>query len=350
MNIVRQIGESYSGWMDSVAFTAASLVGRFTASPRLRLVETKEGVFAVQPPGHRPQTDMQITISDGVAVCAPGIAAMVSGSRVELALRADRFFFRPLEMPRRASEFIDGVVRAQIDRITPWAVNEAQFGWSAPVEIAPDRIGVTVAAAARAGLVPLTRALTELGAKSVMISANQPDQPPIVLHDQSASISSESKGVRRTLAFGLLAGAALAVLAIGADLVIGGQLRSRQEEISQRIGERRGLLRAGVDATANSALAQLERRKNGSAASVIVLEALSKALPDNTYVTELRIEGDKMQVVGFTTDAPSLIRLIERSPHFSRATFFAPTTRAPSDPADRFHIEAQIKPVFAPPS
>ncbi len=94
----------------------------------------------------------------------------------------------------------------------------------------------------------------------------------------------------------------------------------------------------------------MARRKNQTPANVIVLEALSNVLPDNTFVTELRIEGDKVQVVGITNDAPSLIRLIEQSPHFSRATFFAPTTRSSSDPGDRYHIEALIKPVFSPPS
>ena len=87
---------------------------------------------------------------------------------------------------------------------------------------------------------------------------------------------------------------------------------------------------------------QLERRKQDSAATVLVLEALSKALPDNTYVTEIDIRGDKLQVVGISRDAPALVRLMEQSSRFTQATFVAPTTRAESS-GERFQIEAQIK-------
>ena len=90
----------------------------------------------------------------------------------------------------------------------------------------------------------------------------------------------------------------------------------------------------------------LAKRKQTSPSSVMVLEAISRVLPDSTYVTELRVEGDKMQVVGLTQDAPSLIKLIEQSPQFTRATFFAPTTRDQNDPGQRFHIEAHITPYF----
>ena len=75
-----------------------------------------------------------------------------------------------------------------------------------------------------------------------------------------------------------------------------------------------------------------------------MLEALSRVLPDHTYVTELHMAGSRLQISGITRDAPSLIPLIEQSRHFTRATFYAPTTRAPSDPGERFHIEMQVEP------
>ena len=123
-------------------------------------------------------------------------------------------------------------------------------------------------------------------------------------------------------------------------------LDDEQQALSQKVAVRRAALRTGPE-FAVSAQRMLERRKQSTPSNVIVLEALSQILPDHTFVTELRIEGDKLQIVGVTREAAALIALIEQSPHFTRATFYAPTTRTPGDPGERFHVEAHIKPIFA---
>ncbi len=125
-------------------------------------------------------------------------------------------------------------------------------------------------------------------------------------------------------------------------------LGAQESELDRQITQRRAALRSGGDGGDRSPLALLERRKYETPASVIVLESLSRLLPDHTYVTELHLAGNKVQIAGITRDAPSLILLIEQSQHFTRATFYAPTTRPPSDPGERFHIEAQIEPRNAP--
>ncbi len=115
--------------------------------------------------------------------------------------------------------------------------------------------------------------------------------------------------------------------------------RTGSRERSSELMDRRG-------AAAEEALKVLKARKRATPSAVMTLEALSKALPDAAHLTELRIEADKMQIVGLAGDAPALIGLIEQSRQFTHATFFAPTVRNPSG-GQNFHIEAHIEPSFA---
>jgi general secretion pathway protein L len=161
--------------------------------------------------------------------------------------------------------------------------------------------------------------------------ADQADGPVAAKRDRLRAI---------LLSAGVAAAASLAISAY-----LGGSLQSELGELQQRISQRRAALRLGAEGTASS-LGLLATRKQTTPSSVMVLEALSRALPDSTYVTELRIADDKVQVVGMTQDAPSLIRLMEQSPQFTRATFFAPTTHTANEAGERFHIEAQITAYF----
>jgi general secretion pathway protein L len=342
----------FSRWIDTTAQAIVALTSSLGARKTVQVIEEDGGSFVIQSdrdaPSGLPFERVQIVDGKIAGAHPDSIVAMLNGSRAELKLRPARVLFRPLELPQRATEFLAGVVRAQIDRLTPWTPNDAAFGWSAPVQAGADRIVVTVAATARAVVQPVVDAIIAAGAEAVAVTATPLDVAAITILERHASGSLDVARVRRTLVAvlivtGLLAGVSLTVAGLA-----GMKLASDQEDLTRRIAERRMAIRIGREGgLAATPLRALERRKYQNPSSVIVLEVLSQILPDHTYVTELRIEGDKLRLIGVTRDAPGLIRLIEQSPNFTRATFFAPTTRGPSDPGERFHIEAQIEPVFA---
>jgi general secretion pathway protein L len=352
MTLSRDLVGILSLWLDSVAATIVATFERFVSPRIVQLLEEDGSVFTLQAPEDGGFASGGIQIVDGSIVGAlpENLLKAVKGSRVEIVLRPFRFLFRPLELPRRAAEFLDGIVRAQIDRLTPWAASDAVFGWGRPTEIANDRISIIVAATKRAMVNPFVQAASELGAASIAIftSLNDSDIHPakIKVYDQNVRGMLDARRVSTVLLAILLVAGAAACLSISADMIVGGNLEAEQLQLVRRIADRRAAIRAGQDNTSRATV--LDRRKQETPATVIVLEALSQVLPDHTYVTELRVEGSKLQVVGVTRDAPELIRLIEQSPHFTRATFFAPTTRSPSDPGERFHIQARIEPVNTP--
>src|ERR1700730_18199901 len=168
MKALSLVTEAFSRWIDSVAGTGIILHG-WLAPPRVvRLIEVESGEFAIR-------SDQQVLDSRSTIACvriAEGkivdavpadMAENLSGSRIELILRSDRFLFAPLELPGRAAEFLDGVVRAQIDRLTPWSSAEAAFAWSQPTQAGTDRFVTTIAATVLGRIAPFVQAIAGYG-------------------------------------------------------------------------------------------------------------------------------------------------------------------------------------------
>jgi general secretion pathway protein L len=355
MQWINRVAEAFSRWIDCVAGGMMGVRSRLISARVVRLVENADGAFTLFSAGASAAQTGRVRVVNGKLTGLPAETAesQLRSSHVELVLQPGRFIFRPLELPRRAGEFLEGIVRAQIDRLTPWSAQDAAFGYSKPTDLGNDRLTVTVAATARDLIAPLLNALAGFGADHIAVStvAESGDgAAAIKVLEQKGGDELQVRRLRRRLAMIIVGAGLLATAALAAETIIGGSLQARQDEVVNRIAAHRATLRARLDSGSDAELAGLERRKHETPSSVIVLEALSRIFPDHTYVTELRLIGDKVQVVGVTRDAPSLIRLIEQSAYFTRATFFAPTTRSSSQSGDNFHIEAQIQPVYAPPT
>jgi len=352
MRFLSQTVTTIGLWIDSVAKTVNSLVERMRPQRRVRLIEEQPDTFTFQLaenaknaslPAHRAR------IVDGsvVGTIPPKWMAILHGSRIELILQPSRFFFRPLELPKRAADYLDGIVRAQIDRLTPWTASEAMYSWTPPTEASNDRIHLTIAATAQSLIAPYLSAIATLNAASTVIATVpagvDPQASPIKIFEQRTRSAATFQRIRISLLAILLLSGLSTAAAVSVSAVATSGLDAEQQELLRKISARKAALRNLFE---GSALRALEKRKQTTPSSVIALEALSTLLPDDTYVTELRIDGEKLQIVGMTSDAPSLIRLIEKSPHFARATFFAPTTRSLGTAKEQFHIESHINPVF----
>ena len=183
MNRLRQVSESFSRWIDVVAATVHALLNRWSPQRVVRLTEGEQGTFALQAFGDAKDLilpDQEIRIADGAMAGSLSADWMtwLRGSRAEVILHPGRFMFRPLELPKRASEFLEGIVRSQIDRLTPWSANEAAYAWTPPAEAGErshpiDRGGDRAVAGD-----PYVRALADLGAASVVVSTVPQDAGP----------------------------------------------------------------------------------------------------------------------------------------------------------------------------
>lgn len=353
MSFIGGIAEALALWVDTVAGVASAPLAKVKPVRRIEVVEDETGSFSMRlapkaKNGDGDPSPCRIDVTDG-AVRTPlseQWAAAVHGGIIELQLQSSRFVFRPLELPGRAAEFLDGIIRAQIDRLTPWNASEAIFHWAPPHDIAGERIATTVVATGRAAVAALAQAFSNLGAAGVEVSTATPEQGRVTVYDQRTAGQAGYGRMRIALVAGLATTGLLAMLSLGLGGFVADSYDAQQQQIQKRIAERRAMMRSSQTGSGSSPLDLLIRRKQTTASSVIVIEALSALLPQHTYATEVRIEGDKLQIVGVTRDAPALIPILEQSPHFSNAGFFAPTTRAASEPGERFHIEAKLKPHF----
>jgi Tfp pilus assembly protein PilN len=171
----------------------------------------------------------------------------------------------------------------------------------------------------------------------------------ITLWSRVADVSPEhlARTVRRVgvgIAAAAAASFALSLWAISSAMSLGGE----SEEVEARVRTLQRQIQ-GPAAQSLASLSPSERAwyaKETAPTAAIVLEALSRALPDEAYLTELRLENTTLRIIGLANDAPSLIASLEHSGHLTDVHFFAPTTRGQKDTLFRFNIEAHVEPHF----
>ena len=288
------------------------------------------------------------------APMSPEMTRAARDSLVIFELPADDVAVRRISVPAQAREFLPGIVHNKMERLSPWRADQTVCGFDADVSAEdPTVLDVRVLIASRAAIDVAREKLAAIGLvvdRIVTVQRNTEMPKSITLWSRLAAASHEDLGrlhwrigvgISATIlvSLSLSLWAVISAVSIGAESDdVAAQTKTLQRQID------------GPRTPQSIALLNPNERawyeKEASPTASIVIEAVSRALPDAAYLTELHLENTTLRMVGLTSDAPSLVAPLEHSGHLTNVRFFAPTTRGTDGTLFRFHIEARVEPHF----
>jgi len=139
---------------------------------------------------------------------------------------------------------------------------------------------------------------------------------------------------------GLLALTCIAIPPIRQQLALDAA-RSQIAGLQPVAHEAQGLRqRLNIAASGQSAIAAA--RSAGDTLQIVA--ALTAALPDGTYLTDLTLKSGDLTFDGASNNASRLIAILAGAPGFENPRFVAPVTRAINSQADLFSIQVTVAP------
>jgi general secretion pathway protein L len=300
----------------------------------------------------------RLVIRGAPASSSPGegpaeLAAAARHHFVTLELPADEVVVQHISVPARAREFLSGVVHNQIERLSPWPTDQVVYGFDAAASAKdPETLEASVLIMPRANV---ERARSELAARGVTVDriavrVASGEAPVILWSRHELGAGSGPDRIRRMIGAALLAAVAVTAGVSAWSLISASAISSESEEVAERAASLQRQLQGTRPASGGAALDPAERAwsmKETMPSGMLLLETLSRALPDNAYLTELSLQKSVLRVVGLTSDAPALVAPLQEIGSLTEVHFFAPTTRGPDGRSYWFHIEARIDPQHA---
>lgn len=331
-------------WVGELARAVEPLVVRFGRPAGFVVVDTAGRYQAWRVSGREP---VLLGTTDAADLAAADWVKKLKSRSFELRLETGQVLDRTLSLPAAGRQYVEAILRHQIERLTPWAADRVVFDYEIVEDAAPatdDQMRIRLVATARERVAAALAPLEALGLSPRAVgTAADPLGLATSIDLQDSSKTRRRDVLRRKVGIALAAFAALVVVAGGVQSWIVYDLTKRSEALDAAIEMRRSVIAEAVArAGASASHQQLAARKASALPMVLLIEELSKRIPTDTYLTELSIDGQTLRINGLSSRATELIALIEQSPMLSAAQFAAPTTRTEDGAADSFQILARL--------
>jgi len=275
---------------------------------------------------------------------APELTARLTGADLDVEVPAPWLWRRSLNpVAIQSAPFLDAFVRHNIERISPWRAADVYYRIvTSPLKDDPTHVAVEVGIIARRLVASVLSAIEPLQPARLRLVAPSFDGKifAIPIGDRSQL---RYLALRRKIGLAALAAATIVIVAFGGLLWQCSSIEAEIAELDHQIAEQKAILAASRRrGPEDDATARLRALRATRPRAVELLDALSRTLPDHAYLTDLRLEKDRLQISGVTRQSADLVPALEQSHNFINVAFFAATTRLENSDADRFHLEMQL--------
>jgi general secretion pathway protein L len=233
-------------------------------------------------------------------------------------------------LPSGAEPDLRAIVAHRLDTLTPWTPEQALFDVVVAGRRPDGRIEVELAAVPRRLVERIRERLGELGIEVEAVDLGEAEGPPSARFDLAGEAGRRGGSALRiagagVLGFLVLIGAAWAGSEIHARGVVVAERERAAAALEARLSDL-GALRDRLQGLRREA--ELVAERFAAAPSVLaVLDDLSRALPDEAFLSELELVSDRLAIAGYAPDAAAILPLLEALPSLEDVRFRAPSSR-----------------------
>ena len=272
----------------------------------------------------------------------------VGSSRFDaVELPADLLLVRQLVLPAMPPEQLGQAIALDVKTLSPFPAQDLVWGYTSSVQEGGSILAHMVLASRQQVDAYLLARRVQLGLNAHEVWAMAAPDKPVVLPGWNESLRQQNRVKRRRAGYGLLGLACILVMAAVVTPVAQSRLRAIEAAIAHSdLQGRAGALLAQREAM-QQAVDRIGQIKNVLAErpdGVLVLEALTKALPDDTYLGTLDVTGLKVRIVGLTANAAALMQSLGAQTGFRDVRAPVPAVRNPGSALENFSIEFQLDP------
>lgn len=270
--------------------------------------------------------------------------------RVLVRLDSDQGLSTSLRLPAAAEPELGRLIPFEIDRRTPFSADRVYHGFSVQ-ERHPgmQQIDVILTVVPREAVDAVLERLQRLGLQpsAVALGPETAESPEIPI--EVPALPAGNRPRRGALLLNrALAALALVLLVAAAWSPAISQKRQlaaleREMQAARQASDRTQALREQLDRTAREA-GYLAQKKRTLPPVIVMLEEITRLLPDDTWLQRLEYSAGALQIHGESATASALIAIVEGSTLLRQAEFRSPVVRVEASGRERFHIAAKAAP------